>query len=218
MSRHLNSSTPESEQPSAAFILTSSGHIFPVTSLLSSLPSSDILLLQISPEPMRDPNFALMSTVVTTTTSSSNSNSGEVKEVEEEEERRKVVEKRKVPKLNSLPINPYPAKNGSKILNLVFKHPMSQLSTTRNSTSFSGDGGKEGEGEEEEGRRQFDEEGNEFSMGKIIEYQDSEGYVSSVRPFPFLFFLSLLTFFLPFLPSPSFPFLSFSFFFLKTIA
>lgn len=186
MSRHFNSSnlTDSSlpEPPSASFILTSSGHIFPVISLLSSLPSSDILLLQISPEPMRDPSYALRSASSSTTTSASSSATPNTEILNEEV--KKAIQ-RLVPKLNSLPINPYPAKNGSRIASLIFKHPMSQsgnrnlTSTSSSSTSTSSSNSTE----VEEGK--FDSDGREFAMGRIIEYQDSEGFSSSVSFLPF---------------------------------
>ena len=51
--RTLSSSSPSS--PSATLILTSSGHVYTVSTLLSSLPSSDLLLLRLSPLPISSP-------------------------------------------------------------------------------------------------------------------------------------------------------------------
>ncbi|GAA5836691.1 hypothetical protein JCM5353_003014 [Sporobolomyces roseus] len=54
---HFNrtKSTSSSSSPSATLILTSSGHVYTVSSLLSSLPSSDLLLLRLSPSPISSP-------------------------------------------------------------------------------------------------------------------------------------------------------------------
>ncbi|BGP18478.1 hypothetical protein JCM10213_001207 [Rhodosporidiobolus nylandii] len=50
MERYLTSEAAST--PSATFILTSSGHAYTVDSLLSALPSSDLLLLRLSPQPV----------------------------------------------------------------------------------------------------------------------------------------------------------------------
>lgn len=54
---HFNrtKSTSSPPSPSATLILTSSGHVYTVSSLLSSLPSSDLLLLRLSPSPISSP-------------------------------------------------------------------------------------------------------------------------------------------------------------------
>jgi hypothetical protein len=50
MERHLTPSS--SSDPSASFILTSSGHVYTVTSVLSHSQRADLLLLQLSPAPI----------------------------------------------------------------------------------------------------------------------------------------------------------------------
>ncbi|GAA5969616.1 hypothetical protein JCM11641_008179 [Rhodosporidiobolus odoratus] len=50
--RFVTSSPPSPSTPSATFVLTSSGHVYTVTSLLSSLPDSDLLLLKLSNSPI----------------------------------------------------------------------------------------------------------------------------------------------------------------------
>ncbi|TNY21162.1 hypothetical protein DMC30DRAFT_211996 [Rhodotorula diobovata] len=51
-SKHVELADPAT--PSATFILTSSGHAYPVTSLASSSSASDILLLRLSPTPLNN--------------------------------------------------------------------------------------------------------------------------------------------------------------------
>lgn len=52
MQKHVELADPAT--PSATFILTSSGHAYPVTSLASSSSASDILLLRLSPTPLNN--------------------------------------------------------------------------------------------------------------------------------------------------------------------
>lgn len=91
---------------SATFILTSTGHIFPVLSLSSALPSSDLLLLRLSPTPLCDPAFAASPLRPNSTSPPRPS--------------------RPIPKLRSLPMSPYPAVAGTRIASFVYRHPMAQ--------------------------------------------------------------------------------------------
>lgn len=91
---------------SATFILTATGHIFPVLSLSSALPSSDLLLLRLSPTPLRDPSFSASPLRPNSTSPPRPS--------------------RPIPTLRSLPMSPYPAVAGTRIASLVYRHPMAQ--------------------------------------------------------------------------------------------
>ncbi|GAA5897264.1 hypothetical protein JCM5296_000985 [Sporobolomyces johnsonii] len=54
MEQYLRS-PDSSASPSATFILTSTGHIYTISSLISSLPASDLLLLRLSSSPVHSP-------------------------------------------------------------------------------------------------------------------------------------------------------------------
>ncbi|GAA5897427.1 uncharacterized protein JCM6883_006695 [Sporobolomyces salmoneus] len=97
-SSRSSSTTP----PSATFIVTSSGHTFTVSSILSSLPASDLLLLRLSPVPL-DSSYV----------SSSSSLSPP-------------------PRLRSLPINPYPSPISSVISTHAYINPLTRLSRKLN--------------------------------------------------------------------------------------
>ncbi|GAA5926907.1 hypothetical protein JCM1841_000364 [Sporobolomyces salmonicolor] len=58
MEQYLRS-RDSSASPSATFILTSTGHIYTVSSLISSLPASDLLLLRLSSSPVHSPATSL---------------------------------------------------------------------------------------------------------------------------------------------------------------
>ncbi|SCV71354.1 BQ2448_2942 [Microbotryum intermedium] len=81
--------------PSISLVLTSSGHVFPVRSLLSSLPSSDLVLLSIPQTPLRNPSYRLPPKHTDT-----------------------------FPRLRSLPVSPYPATVGTRIASLEYSSPL----------------------------------------------------------------------------------------------
>ncbi|GAA5959520.1 hypothetical protein JCM3765_002354 [Sporobolomyces pararoseus] len=98
----LHSTSPP--PPSTSFVLTCSGHIFPIESLLSSLPSSDLLLLRLSQNPI-DSSY-------TNSQSSTSSSSSPP------------------PRLRSLPINPYPSPPSTLISTYSYLNPLSKLYST----------------------------------------------------------------------------------------
>lgn len=50
--------SPSTNSESAVLAITSTGHIFPVQSVLSSYLSADLLILSIAASPLRDPKYA----------------------------------------------------------------------------------------------------------------------------------------------------------------
>ena len=89
--------------PSGSFVIASSGHVFPVHSVASSLPAHDLLLLRLAPDALRDPAYA-----PSTSTSAPASTAAPSK----------------APRLKSLPISPYPARVGSKVALCLFESPV----------------------------------------------------------------------------------------------
>lgn len=151
-----------STTPSAIFIITSTSHIYPVASLLSSLPRSDLMLLQLAPEPLRDPNYALQNASTTPPTSSTflteHKDNGKTATQFVDDLLSQARDKaRLVPALRSLPISPYPPPKGTCIAALVYRHPVATASSSV---------------------RQGEEEGIEWEDGMIVEYLDGEGKTS----------------------------------------
>ncbi|KDE02234.1 hypothetical protein MVLG_07197 [Microbotryum lychnidis-dioicae p1A1 Lamole] len=81
--------------PSVSLVLTSSGHVFPVLSLLSSLPASDLVLLSIPSTALRNPSYRLPPKPTDS-----------------------------FPRLRSLPVSPYPAPVGTRIASLEYSSPL----------------------------------------------------------------------------------------------
>ncbi|SCZ89489.1 BZ3500_MvSof-1268-A1-R1_Chr1-1g01214 [Microbotryum saponariae] len=90
ISRNLDPSAP-----SVSLVLTSSGHVFPVLSLLSSLPASDLVLLSIPSTALRNPSYRLPPKPTDS-----------------------------FPRLRSLPVSPYPATVGTRIASLEYSSPL----------------------------------------------------------------------------------------------
>lgn len=89
--------------PSATFILTSSGHIYTTTTVASSLPSADLLILNLSSTPLRNPTYTLP--IGASAPAST------------------VDPAPPVPRLRTLPLSPYPAPVGTPIACLAYTNP-----------------------------------------------------------------------------------------------
>lgn len=91
------------EPASAAFVLASSGHLYPVTSVLTSMPAVDICILRMASEPIRRNGRSSPSPHSPSSSTSSPSNA--------------------VPFLKSMPVSAFPALVGTRVASLNYNDP-----------------------------------------------------------------------------------------------
>lgn len=130
VTRHA-AQTGRSVPPSTTIVLSSEGHVWTANAVSTSLPSADMLVLNLSDTPVRDP-------------ASRDSTAG-----------------REVPRLRSLPVNPYPTPVGSPVSVFAFRNPVQWA-----------------------GERQSSSTQHEWIQGTVVEYRDAMGKEAKVRWHP----------------------------------